>query len=913
MATPDASPNVLVANRRLASALLLCLGTLASLAIGWQAADARHARDEAELAAAAEVRVRILQRLLESQVQEVEALTRFADHLPGMDRKAFEAVVNGTSPAVTAISWIEIAPTDRRGAIEQRLSREYGRPVAIHPRPDDDRPQEHLYVLAYAEPEALVNSSLGIDLYARPARGRLIRDALDRRSLLARSGIPLLGTDREETALLLVSPLFDRSDPLKPRAAIQLSLRPADLLAEAARVHDSSAPINVGMVFRNAEGDAQALVEPDRHQRHMARLEFEFAGGRMSLKASPATELETSRLAPTPFALGMLLTLLAVGLMHSRLSQRSRAERLADERTQALRELNASLSEEAARVDLAQEGGGIWDWDVVNDSIHYSPQWKRALGYGEDELGDSYEAWQALVHPDDLPPAVAAIQAHFDQGTPYFECTYRMRCKDGSLRWFLDRGRTVAWQAPGKPARVVGKFTDVDAVKRLQDEASRLSAYLTALLDAATDVSIIATDPDGTIRLFSRGAEQLLDYRAQDMIGKETPELFHDLDEVREKGAELSAALGRPIEGFEVFVANARQGRPESGIWKYVRRNGQPRMVKLMVSAIEQSPGQLIGFLGVAVDMTEQLRNEAAFKRSDRLLRTLSDQVPGFIFQYQSTPGGHACFPFASSGIQQAFEVSADDVAITADPVIERIHPDDLAAYADSLRVSSELLTPWLHEFRALLPRRGQRWLRVEAQPERQLDGSMMWFGYITDISREKRLEEQLRDEARLDPLTGAFNRRHLQKQVNHELAMLEQTGKPLSLVMLDLDHFKSVNDTFGHDIGDEVLKATVDVLRRYARTSDMVCRTGGEELVVLCPGTDLKGAITLAEKLHAAVRDIQLPPVPRITASFGVVTARSDDQLPSLMKRADDLVYAAKRAGRDQVMHWVEDTAPLQ
>lgn len=910
MGRPD-DARFLVANRRIAATVLFLVGTLGSLAVAHFAARADQARNEARRIAEAESHARMMQRLLATQLQEIQALSRFAALVRPMDRKTFGAIAGDHGPAVTGLSWVEMVLPERRGAFEEHLSRTHARAIRIHPLPSDDAPDPpYLMVLAYAEPRALEEAAAGLDLSVRPQRSRLIERAFRERRIVAKAGIPLLGEPDSRKALIIVAPLFDPFDPERPRAVIQMSLAPEDVAAAQAEIQGNARQIAIALDFDGGEGVEPVLALADPGQ-ELARLEYPFAGGHMSLRAHAGVPSAASvaPIAPAYFAAGLAITALLTAYLHLTLSQRSRTERLVAQRTANLQVLYTTLADSAERSAFALQGtgDGIWDWDLTTNRVYYSPEWKRMLGYAEDEIDDDLEEWEQRVHPDDRDEAVASIEAHLRGETPFYESIHRIRCRDGQYRWMLDRGKAVSRTPGGLPTRLVGTYTDIDQTWRLQEEARRLNAYLKAVLDAATEVAIVTTDSTGTIQIFNRGAENLLGYASEELVGRETPMLFHDPEEVARRGRELSQRLGRPVEGFDVFAAPLQDGE-QARLWRYIRKDGGVRTVRLMTATIQGQHQQPLGFMGIAVDMTRQLEDQAAVKRSSDLLRALSDRVPGFLYQLRMSPEGHASFPFASSGIEQVIELTPEDVETTADPAFERIHPQDLAAVSESINFSAQQLVPWLHEFRVILPRRGLRWLRGEAQPERLDDGSVIWHGYFTDVSREKRLEEQLRDEARMDPLTGAYNRRHLQRQVSHELAMLEQTGKPLSLIMLDLDNFKVVNDTFGHDIGDEVLKLTTDTLRAQARTSDLVCRTGGEELVVLCPGTDLKGAVTLAEKLRQAVRNIHLPPVPRVTASFGVAAARAGDQLSTLMKRADDLVYAAKRAGKDRVMHWTDE-----
>jgi diguanylate cyclase (GGDEF)-like protein len=165
-------------------------------------------------------------------------------------------------------------------------------------------------------------------------------------------------------------------------------------------------------------------------------------------------------------------------------------------------------------------------------------------------------------------------------------------------------------------------------------------------------------------------------------------------------------------------------------------------------------------------------------------------------------------------------------------------------------------------------------------------------------------LQEQLREQADRDWLTGLHNRRYLAREVGRHAAA--PGPGPFSLAVLDLDHFKVVNDRFGHQAGDEVLMRVAALLLGEMRGQDVVVRTGGEEFVLLMPQTDANAAATACERLRAAIRDepwSRIAPGMRLTASIGVATAENASDLRALTEVADQRLYEAKRAGRDRVV----------
>ncbi len=185
----------------------------------------------------------------------------------------------------------------------------------------------------------------------------------------------------------------------------------------------------------------------------------------------------------------------------------------------------------------------------------------------------------------------------------------------------------------------------------------------------------------------------------------------------------------------------------------------------------------------------------------------------------------------------------------------------------------------------------------------------------VFDLSERKAMEARLQQQALTDPLTGLGNRRALEDQAAMEIARAERNGAPLSLLAIDLDHFKHINDTYGHDVGDLVLEAFALLAREVLRDGDVLCRIGGEEFAVLLPNTSKEQALKVAERLRQA---ISLTPAKigqamnedttlAYTASLGVtLVCAGETTLKPAIRRADQKLYAAKEAGRNRV-HWEE------
>ena len=176
---------------------------------------------------------------------------------------------------------------------------------------------------------------------------------------------------------------------------------------------------------------------------------------------------------------------------------------------------------------------------------------------------------------------------------------------------------------------------------------------------------------------------------------------------------------------------------------------------------------------------------------------------------------------------------------------------------------------------------------------------------------RNQTLLGRLAAEARTDPLTGLSNRRGLEERAELEIARSRRDNTPIALASFDLDHFKRINDEWGHEAGDRVLAWIGRVLRAESRDIDTVARLGGEEFVALLPDTDLAGACQFTERVRAALDKHEPQGLPPVSVSAGVVSVRDPQDLPAMLQQADSALYAAKRAGRDRTVAWPADSGP--
>jgi two-component system cell cycle response regulator len=183
---------------------------------------------------------------------------------------------------------------------------------------------------------------------------------------------------------------------------------------------------------------------------------------------------------------------------------------------------------------------------------------------------------------------------------------------------------------------------------------------------------------------------------------------------------------------------------------------------------------------------------------------------------------------------------------------------------------------------------------------------------HISDITKRVEAEEALKESekryrelSRVDELTGLFNKRYFNRVLDDEIKRVERNGQPLSLIMMDIDNFKHHNDTYGHADGDKVLAQLGTILSSSIRTTDLACRYGGEEFVIILPSTAGEGGALLAERIRKKFAEKSFYPTPEEkvnkTLSLGITQFVPGDNIESFVKRADANLYKAKSKGKNQ------------
>lgn len=328
-------------------------------------------------------------------------------------------------------------------------------------------------------------------------------------------------------------------------------------------------------------------------------------------------------------------------------------------------------------------------------------------------------------------------------------------------------------------------------------------------------------------------------------------------------------------------------------------RDGQWRWVHTRGKRLSEGGSNDDWIFGTHIDVTEE-------QESRLRLQTLAESLPGIIYSFAVEPSGAFHFTYVSDKCRDFYGLSPQEIVEDASLVFDLIFPDDLEIVNRSIAESHASLQEWRCQYR-LAVNGDIRWFEGVAQPNREPEGRVVWHGMVMDITERKALELELERLSVTDALTGLYNRRHLMRCLEDHAASGQRYGTGFALVFIDIDHFKAINDAWGHPVGDRVLKQFASLLSGRARRTDVVARTGGEEFVLLMPAANEEEAGQVAEALRMRARQERYSAdegsTLQVTFSAGVAAWSPDLTLQELLSTCDQCLYRAKRSGRDQVV----------
>ena len=518
----------------------------------------------------------------------------------------------------------------------------------------------------------------------------------------------------------------------------------------------------------------------------------------------------------------------------------------------------------------------------------------------------------------------AAVARHLPDGTPFTVTEGRVpagslegakirRVRLGDRVWTLALERPAAHQGLALATLLVGGLLtiliavvgsqalrrerdalDLIAIRRAERDSAELARRAAeersqVLAETSSDL-ICVLAPTGVLRYASPACRELLGEQPEDLLGRPFTDLVHPDD-----AAAVAAVLGEPSDGET----------PVSLTHRMHRVGGLPVWVETRVRVVRDPVTRAVVESHATVrDVADRVQSEAALAEAEERFRSAFEEAP--IGMALTSPD----FRFLRVNRALCQITGYTPVQLEGLPVASITHPDDLkAAWAARVAMLEGELSSHRAEQRYLHASGSAVWVMINSTLVRSADGVPLHFlSQVQDITESRRHEAELRHMADHDPLTGLLNRRSFERELERHVSYVERYGPKGAAIVLDLDHFKTINDTLGHSAGDELIVRVAHALRSRLRESDVLARLGGDEFAILLPEATPEEADGVAAAVLDAVRRLAVPTATgrtrSVTASLGMALFDSAHRLTGeeVLVNADVAMYDAKEAGRDQL-----------
>lgn len=547
----------------------------------------------------------------------------------------------------------------------------------------------------------------------------------------------------------------------------------------------------------------------------------------------------------------------------------------------ALHTSRRKLAESEANFRSLAESSSVMIWvgDTARRCTWFNDAWSRFTGRTpEQDLGDG---WLDAIHPDDRARVVAAYEQAFGSRIA-FAIDYRLRDAQGGYRWITHRG-APRYDDVRQFLGYTSHCWDVTDRHSAEQALLERESILRTIYDASS-VAIFLVDRHGRISHANERMAEMFGWPLDLLVGTEYVEHVHPSE--REIGRQLTQRLLAAPANMTVDVERL-----------YWRRDGSQFWGQLTGRQLRTNQGEMIGLLGVIADITRRKAAEEQLQLSARV------------------------FDVAQEGIMIT---DADNRIVSVNPAFTTITgyaPEDAIGQRPTLLASGKQPPEFYRELWTALLQEGKwqgeiwnrhklghfypEWLSITAV--RNPGGEIgHYVGIFSDISERKAAEARISHLAQYDYLTDLPNRALLYDRLYQALANAERYQRQFAVMFIDLDNFKPVNDTYGHEVGDLLLKEVADRLRASIRAADTVARHGGDEFVVLVTESGRREEIiALGQKLLAAIGEPYLcgGHTLHITPSIGFALYPEDGRdITRLMANADAAMYRAKLSGRNRI-----------
>lgn len=562
-----------------------------------------------------------------------------------------------------------------------------------------------------------------------------------------------------------------------------------------------------------------------------------------------------------------------------------------------------------------------WEWDIENKELYMPEGTFHMYGFSKEQSPNTIEEFIGCVHEDDRSLVKDAFSCALHGGKP-LDIEYRIILPDETERVIRSYAE-IAYSDEKKPLKIIIANLDITENVYIEEELHKLHRAV-----EYGPASVIITNTHGQIEYINQRFTQLTGYTTDEVIGKKPS---------------LLKSGHTPPEVYDYLWKTVASGGEWHGELCNKKKNGELYWESTSISPIKNRKGEIVQFFAIKLDITDQKRLEAERDNNFRNLRRLMDfstflneeTQEDVLFKHLTNTLKEVLNPDVIAILLLDNDNHLMNVVIIDPPELsDKIIKDEVLldpSLCRVIRTGKELYVADVkkeHACKCLaytLKNSGYAcfplitggatigmlfaikeetgyWCNEEVQKLLKT-----YIGLAMSALQRIRLMDFAKRTAITDALTGIYNRRFFDEMLKKQLALTKRRDECVCLLLLDLDHFKSINDTYGHTAGDRVLQEVSRILNNSLRTSDVLARYGGEEFVIIMPGADVSQAKEKAEGIRKSIETTCFDTIVygqtyRLTVSIGIASFPQYGTSETLVNAADEALYKAKKNGRNRV-----------
>lgn len=523
---------------------------------------------------------------------------------------------------------------------------------------------------------------------------------------------------------------------------------------------------------------------------------------------------------------------------------------------------------------------GTWEWDIQTGKFEINKQWAKMIGYSLEELSDKRdETWFKFAHPEDLKISNKLIEKHLNGETEYYEFEIRMKHKDGKWIWVQDIGKVTERDNNGLPLKMFGTHSDItikkDAEKELIESEKRFFLALDETKAGLWDYDMIND------KLF-------LSPMWKSILGYSDNEIENSIEAWRElwnsnHTENILKAVDDYMKGKSKNFEVINRLKHKDGDWRWILTRG---------GILRDESDVPYRWIGTNIDITREQEQALELERFFTINLDLFciTNIEGYFLK-----------------INRAWEdiLGYSSEQLKGRKFLEFIHPDDIDTTIEALKQlgKGEKVTHFINRY--ISADGNYRYIEWRSNPYEDLI-----YAAARDITERVEYENRILEISNKDALTGAYNRRYVFDRTEEIIKEYKNIQKTFSVCILDIDFFKKINDNYGHQAGDYVLKEFTRIIEENLRPYDILGRYGGEEFIVILNNIDEEQGSFIIKRILDIIRDTTFVfngNDIKFTFSGGIASCKEINKdeitIDKLVEIADRRMYKAKNTGRNKIV----------